>query len=64
LIILQDGDNERRYLVTEITSVDPTNLDPVRPTTTERLTLITCDEYDFFKDVYATRTVIVAEPIG
>ncbi|TVR24561.1 MAG: sortase [Anaerolineaceae bacterium] len=64
LIILQQGDTERRYIVTEKSVVTPDNLDPVRPTSDERLTLITCDDYDFFSDAYATRTVIVAEPIN
>lgn len=64
LIILQQGEENRRYQVTEITSVAPTDLEPVRPTETERLTLITCDSYDFFSDAYLNRTVIIAEPIG
>ncbi len=64
LVILQQNGEERRYQVTEIASVAPTDLDPVRPTTTERLTLITCDDYNFFSDAYATRTIIIAEPIG
>lgn len=64
LIILQQGETERRYVVTEISVVMPDNLDPVRPTSDERLTLITCDDYDFFSDAYATRTVVVAEPIN
>jgi LPXTG-site transpeptidase (sortase) family protein len=63
LIILQQGNDNRRYLVTEITSVPPNDLDPVRPTDSERLTLITCDSYDFFSDTYLNRTVIIAEPI-
>ncbi len=63
LVILQQGDINQRYLVTEITSVPPTDLDPVRPTDGERLTLITCDSYDFFSDTYLNRTVIIAEPI-
>lgn len=64
LIILQQGESNRRYQVTEITSVAPTDLEPVRPTESERLTLITCDDYDFFSDAYLNRTVIIAEPIG
>ncbi len=64
LIILEQGNQEILYAVTEIMEVEPTNLDPVRPTTSERLTLITCDDYDFFADEYQIRTVVVAEPFG
>jgi LPXTG-site transpeptidase (sortase) family protein len=64
LVILQRGEDERRYVITEVFSVEPDDLTPVYPTTSERLTLITCDDYDFFQDVYATRTVVVAERLG
>lgn len=64
LIILQQGEINRRYQVTEMRSVEPNDLEPVRPTDTERLTLITCDSYDFFSDTYLNRTVIIAEPIS
>lgn len=61
-IIIQQGDEERRYTVVEISNVEPTDLTPVRPTVDERLTLITCDVYDFFLDSYQERTVVIAEP--
>jgi LPXTG-site transpeptidase (sortase) family protein len=64
LIILRRGEDERRYSVIEVYSVEPDDLTPVYPTTSERLTLITCDDYDFFRDMYATRTVVVAERLG
>jgi LPXTG-site transpeptidase (sortase) family protein len=64
LVILRQGDVERQYEIIEINSVDPANLDPVRPTSSERLTLITCENYDFFQNAYLDRIVVVAEPIG
>ncbi|MFW5691795.1 MAG: sortase [Chloroflexota bacterium] len=64
LIILQEGDVERRYVVVSIGETAPDDLAPVRPTLDERLTLITCDAYDFFSDSYLERTVVVATPIG
>ncbi|GAB4340402.1 MAG: hypothetical protein Kow00117_20880 [Phototrophicales bacterium] len=63
-IILREGNVEYRYAVVDIYNTDPTNLDPVRPTLEERLTLITCDSYDFFRDTYLERTIVVAERIG
>ena len=63
-IILREGDAEIRYAVVDIYNTEPSNLDPVRPTLEERLTLITCDTYDFFRDTYLERTIVVAERIG
>lgn len=63
-IILREGNTELRYAVVDIYNTEPSNLDPVRPTIEERLTLITCDSYDFFRDAYLERTIVVAERIG
>lgn len=64
LVILREDDIEKRYVVREISTVEPNNLSPVRPTTSERLTLITCGDYDFLRDAYLERTVVVAEPVS
>lgn len=61
-ILLQHNGEMRRYRVVSVSNVAPDDLNPVRPTTDERLTLITCDNYDFFQDSYLERTVIIAEP--
>jgi LPXTG-site transpeptidase (sortase) family protein len=64
IIILRRANEERRYVIVEIGNVEPTDLTPLYPTTTDRLTLITCDDYDFFRDTYATRTVVVADRLS
>jgi LPXTG-site transpeptidase (sortase) family protein len=53
---------ERRYNVTEIRTTTPEDLSPIMPTRSERLTLITCGEYDFFQDAYLERLIIIADP--
>lgn len=72
LMELQEGDTvivrydgvERRYVVTEVRRVVPNDLSPLYPTPDDRLTLITCDEYDFFSDSYRQRVVIVAQRVS
>jgi len=64
LVVLKQGEEERRYAVTEIRVVEPTDLTPIYPTTTDRLTLITCGDYDFIRNVYQERIVVVAERFG
>ncbi|MDX2138148.1 MAG: sortase [Chloroflexota bacterium] len=51
------------YRVTAVQRVDPTDLSVLEPTTTDRLTLITCDEYDFLLDFYRVRVVVIAERV-
>lgn len=63
LIVLSAEGRETRYEVREISQTSPTDLGPVRPTSEGRLTIITCDDYDFFRNAYLTRTVIVALPL-
>lgn len=60
-IILTYRNREYHYTVTEMRNVQPDDMTPLYPTTTARLTLITCDDYDFLRNVYDERTVIVAE---
>ena len=64
LVILKQGNEERHYAVTEIRNVAPDDLSVVYPTTSERLTLITCDGYDFLQNAYTERTVVIAEPLS
>lgn len=63
IIIVYQGE-ERSYTVTERYSVEPDDLTPLYPTEIDRLTLITCEAYDFFQDTYQKRTVVVAERTG
>jgi LPXTG-site transpeptidase (sortase) family protein len=63
LIVLTANGAEHRYIITNVYSTTPTDLQPLMPTTTDRLTLITCESYDFFTDSYLERTIVVAEPI-
>lgn len=63
-IIIEYEGVQRRYTVTEITSAAPDDLTPLYPSQSERLTLITCDSYDFLSDSYLNRTVVIAERQG
>lgn len=60
-ITLSEGAVTYTYTVTEIRKVDPTDLSVIQPTPTDRLTLITCDDYDFLQNSYSTRLVVIAE---
>jgi sortase (surface protein transpeptidase) len=42
----------------------PDDLTVLYPTTDERLTLITCDSYDFLQDAYLERMVVIADRIA
>jgi LPXTG-site transpeptidase (sortase) family protein len=64
LIELTQDDEVLQYNVTEIYRVEPDDISPIYPTTTDQLTLITCDEYDFFQNTYTERVIVVAERIG
>jgi LPXTG-site transpeptidase (sortase) family protein len=69
LKLLQPGDTvivefegqSMYYVVQETRTVAPEDLTPLYPTPSSRLTLITCDEYDFVSNSYRVRTVVVAE---
>ena len=63
-IILQQNGVEQQYSVREIRNVDPADLTPLYPSEGDILTLITCDDYDFFRDSYQERTIVIAERIG
>lgn len=60
-LIMKRGTREKRYQVTEIRAVSPDDLTVLYPTERDRLTLITCSEYNFWHDTYRKRFVVVAE---
>lgn len=53
-----------KYMVTKVYTTAPTDLEPLMPTTEDRLTLITCDSYDFLSNAYLERVIVVAERMG
>lgn len=64
IVIIARGSEERQYIVTEVRDVAPDDLQPLYPASTEKLTLITCGEYNFFSDQYEVRKVVVAERLS
>jgi|GEM_PF-405872 len=64
VIVVQENGQEYTYSITEVYITTPEDLTPLRPSTTNRLTLITCGSYDFFQDAYLERTIVVADLIG
>jgi LPXTG-site transpeptidase (sortase) family protein len=62
-IIVTHGGEERRYSVTELLNVASDDLSVLYPTTTDQLTLITCDNYDFVDNFYRERVVVIAERV-
>lgn len=52
------------YAVTEVRSTTPGDLDPLAPTPSDQLTLITCGGYDFFQNAYLERIIVIARPVG
>jgi LPXTG-site transpeptidase (sortase) family protein len=63
-IFLNHGEEQWQYAIVEVMNVEPTDLTPLYPSQNELLTLITCDSYDFFRNTYQERTVVVAERIS
>lgn len=60
-LIISRGALEKRYAVSAVKTVAPDDLSVLYPTTTDRITLITCGDYDFFQNVYQERIVVVAD---
>lgn len=54
----------REYRVTGLRHVEPTDLSVLRSTDVDRLTLITCDDYDFLRDLYTTRVIVIADRVS
>lgn len=63
-MFLRLGDTERRYKVTEVRTVSPDDMSVVYPTPDDRLTLITCADYDFSQNTYRVRVVVIAERVN
>lgn len=61
MVILTRNGVDHFYRVVEIDTVAPDDLTPLYPTLDERLTLITCSDYDIWSDSYEQRQVVVAE---
>lgn len=64
-IILMLAGGEQRYSVTEVKRVPPDDLSILYPTSTDQLTLITCDigAYNFLENAYQERIVVIAERV-
>jgi LPXTG-site transpeptidase (sortase) family protein len=62
-IIVNMGVEERRYVVTGVTSIGAHDLTPLYPTSGERLTLITCDTLTYNRHIqaYTKRVVVTAD---
>lgn len=60
LIITQNG-TQHVYTVTELRKVEPDDLTVLYPSASAQLTLITCSDYDFLRDIYHERLVVVAQ---
>ncbi|MEM6529919.1 MAG: sortase [Chloroflexota bacterium] len=63
VMITQRG-TEYKYIVREVKSVEPNDLSVVMPQDSDVLTLITCGNYNFIRDVYETRLVVIADPVA
>ena len=59
----QDG-QEHLYQVKQKFTTEPTDMSVVYPSETNRLTLITCSDYDFFQDTYLERLVVIADRVS
>lgn len=64
LIIVNDQGESVQYAVVDKYSTTPDDLTPIYPTQSERLTLITCGDYDFLGDSYLERLIVVAERVS
>jgi LPXTG-site transpeptidase (sortase) family protein len=62
-VILSLDGVEQRYTVTAVRRVPPDDLSVLYPSTTDKITLITCDDYDFLQNRYLERVVVVAERV-
>lgn len=59
LILTQNGE-QRVYTVQELRRVEPDDMTVLYPSDSDLLTLITCSNYDFLRDIYHERLVVVA----
>jgi LPXTG-site transpeptidase (sortase) family protein len=54
----------QEYRVSGLREVEPTDLSVLSASNTHRLTLITCDDYDFLSNFYRTRVIVLAERVS
>lgn len=59
-IFIEHDGGAYTYIVSEMRVVDPTDIEVAYPTDDDRLTLITCSDWDEEADTYAKRIVIIA----
>jgi sortase (surface protein transpeptidase) len=59
---MQDG-IEQTFQVTQKFATEPSNLSVLYPSQTEKITLITCSDYDFLRDTYLERVIVIAERV-
>jgi LPXTG-site transpeptidase (sortase) family protein len=62
-ITLTEGDVQRPYRVTAVERAQPEDVFYVAQDGVPRLTLITCDDWDYEAQTYNQRVVLIAEPI-
>lgn len=63
LVILQEGPTSRYYRVTEIIRAEPDDIYLTEQDGEDRLTLITCTDYNYKDRRYEGRLVVIAEPL-
>lgn len=63
LLIMQSGET-RVYQVDVVRRVKPDDLSVLYPTSADKLTLITCDSYDFISNTYLDRIVVVSSRVN
>jgi LPXTG-site transpeptidase (sortase) family protein len=59
-IVVRSGNQSRRYRIDVSYKTEPDDLAPLFPSSQEIITLITCDDYDFFSNTYLSRHIVVA----
>jgi LPXTG-site transpeptidase (sortase) family protein len=63
LVILRDGAREEDYRVTAIKRVGPYDVSYVAQDGHQRVTMITCTDWDYEQQIYLGRLVVIAEPV-
>lgn len=64
-ITLKRGSERLKFVVSHVTRVEPDDLSVLYPTSdNQRITLITCNEYNFVQDSYLERLVVMAERVS
>lgn len=64
-IMLQEGNGPLHvYVVSEVFRTDPNDLEVLRKSDYDKLTLITCDSWSYESEAYEQRLVVVAQPVG